>query len=298
MSLHVIALLRKGSDSMSTTSHRLRPGLNQGFTLVELLVVMAIIALLVSIMLPTLSRARESARAIKCATNERQIGIMAELYRQDNKMVYMPGNRPHPSNNAMRYAWPFLLIPYGPDIDAYKEGTGPATWRRSVYVQGNPYFCPTSKIYNSGAEFVDDLYVSYGYNIGGVGHFVRENTTWEDANRKIKNALPSPPSKTLMMIDNDYPTANGGKEGWYLAYPFKTLDHNRHNRGKVARAGYPTRFSGGFGNGLFADGHVAQLSDEYMYGIASGTSTTLLVGAHHIEPWFARNYDPDRQPMF
>jgi prepilin-type N-terminal cleavage/methylation domain-containing protein/prepilin-type processing-associated H-X9-DG protein len=64
-------------------------GLRAGFTLVELLVVIGIIAVLISILLPALQRARESSATIKCAANVRSIvqGLMA--YAAENKQ-YLP----------------------------------------------------------------------------------------------------------------------------------------------------------------------------------------------------------------
>jgi prepilin-type N-terminal cleavage/methylation domain-containing protein/prepilin-type processing-associated H-X9-DG protein len=63
---------------------------NPGFTLIELLVVVAIIAVLVSILLPALGGARQTAFKITCAANLRQVGSALGFYASDNRELYPP----------------------------------------------------------------------------------------------------------------------------------------------------------------------------------------------------------------
>lgn len=87
-----------------------------GFTLVELLVVIGIIALLVAILLPALNRARQQANLIKCASNLRQVGLASIMYCNDNK-GYLPE----------RFRWP-------PGMPQDKNETGQPYW---LYIAKN-----------------------------------------------------------------------------------------------------------------------------------------------------------------
>lgn len=92
----------------------------RGFTLVELLVVIGIIALLLSLLLPALSRARDKARALSCASNMRNIGFAIHSYAEDNQ-GFLP-RAYSPWRDDRRPAWLLLAGPYlAPD--------GP--WRRA-----------------------------------------------------------------------------------------------------------------------------------------------------------------------
>jgi prepilin-type N-terminal cleavage/methylation domain-containing protein/prepilin-type processing-associated H-X9-DG protein len=60
------------------------PGTRWGFTLTELLVVVAVIAALAALLLPALSRSRESARSLRCLSQLRQLGLAVRFYAEDN----------------------------------------------------------------------------------------------------------------------------------------------------------------------------------------------------------------------
>lgn len=83
-----------------------------GFTLVELLVVIGIIALLIGILLPVLSRAREAANGVKCAANMRSAVIAAMMYSNENN-GWLAG--PHTSGAGWNRTPNFDGNPFGLD---------------------------------------------------------------------------------------------------------------------------------------------------------------------------------------
>ena len=168
-----------------------------GFTLVELLVVIGIIAVLIGVLLPALNAARRAAYQVNCQSNLRQMGIAMVMYT--NEWKYYPGHTVVNGTGGNDYAvWPTRLRKYMkgnqavfrcPAQDPSKfdwlpnQTTGPAASNTD-----------TGYGYNQGESLLLKLTgnFSYGYNDWGAGQAAPAN-----GGAITRDGIPSAGSKQL-----------------------------------------------------------------------------------------------------
>jgi prepilin-type N-terminal cleavage/methylation domain-containing protein len=209
----------------SETSIIMRRTQHKGFTLVELLVVIGIIALLISILLPALQKARAAANNVACMSNLRQMGQAMYMYVDANH-GFMPQSftaGPWPDNFWQTKLMPYMSkrpFPYAGTFDQQIEWLYSGIWR-----------CPSKSNWNLGGPD-DRNRISYGMNsfdptVGGPG-----------------------PAKKLVKVDKDMMLVSDF--GWFIPHipnrdylyfdpPLPAGIRQWHNKGD---------------NMLFRDGHV------------------------------------------
>jgi len=152
------------------------------FTLVELLVVISIIALLIAILLPSLRKARQQARATLCLSQLHTLGQGIAMYALDNNDVMVPCRMPDFGDGinwrayvagGMKYRPTFLAIlgayvgvPAFDDPQEIKAGTDSSGEKGDRQNYSNPvYVCPAV------ADWTDERNGSIGYNYQFLGNY-------------------------------------------------------------------------------------------------------------------------------
>lgn len=98
-----------------------------GFTLVELLVVVAIIGLLIALLLPAVQAARESARRTQCVNNLKQLGIAVQNFHDTNRVLPV-SSRPLGLTTAPRIGWALIALPFLEQQALYQAYDQSQTW--------------------------------------------------------------------------------------------------------------------------------------------------------------------------
>ncbi len=235
---------------------------NNAFTLVELLVVIGIIALLISILLPTLSKARETANRVKCMSNERQIAMACSMHATEHRGFFpfageirntagtsdvppTPQNMNDPALVRYTYmvgntTYPQVIAPFPMALTRYLGGTSALNSATAAAELASPtgvskiFACPSVQtppmsyfIYDSGASGVNWAGIlmptCYQFNEAILGSFDNGADGYY-AKRFLGNfAAVRQPSATALFIDGQ-PRNEAGNQivAFYNIHPNST----------------------------------------------------------------------------
>lgn len=225
----------------------------RAFTLIELLVVISVIAMLMSILMPALMRARELGKRMVCSSNVRILGVANTLYAQDCDGWYVPimdrtqgDNRYWPANQFFR------------KLVGYKGKQGPT---ESDWHAPKEYRCPSDLISTKERKDAQyDSWLSYGYNLTdwyytdwfGIGYAGHKTTT-----------VASPSQELIFTESNDWWLWWKGAN--YIA-GWDVLGHDTIMPYKNVGCDGPTLYRHSDGvNIAFYDGHVEYMKKDRVW---------------------------------